>query len=68
MLSLREHIYRLDFGYGSGRYDVREEYIIYDQGSFVGDIGGYLGLLLGHSIYSVFCEILEFLKRKQPTK
>ncbi len=32
---------------------LREEYLIYDKASFIVDVGGYLGLLLGHSVYSV---------------
>ncbi len=43
---------RLRFFFKTGRYEVREQYYVYDQDSFIVDVGGYLGLLLGHSIYS----------------
>ena len=33
------------------------QYIIYDWNDFVADIGGYLGLLLGQSVYGMY-EIL----------
>ena len=41
----------------SGRYLEREQYWVYDVNSLFADIGGYLGLLLGHSIYSIFCSL-----------
>ena len=44
----------LKFFYGNGRYFVNEQYYTYGPNSFVADFGGYLGLLLGHSILSVF--------------
>ncbi len=40
--------------YLSSKQGVREEYVIYDGGSFIADVGGFLGLLLGHSILSMF--------------
>ncbi len=36
---------------------VREQYYVYDGASLFADIGGYLGLLLGHSVYSVLCGV-----------
>lgn len=30
------------------------QYVVYDLDAFVPDIGGYLGLLLGHSIISIY--------------
>ena len=44
----------LKFFYNNGRYYVNEQYYTYGVNSFVSDFGGYLGLLLGHSILSVF--------------
>ena len=44
----------LKFFYNNGRYYVNEQYYTYGLNSFVADFGGYLGLLLGHSILSVF--------------
>ena len=35
---------------------------MYDENALVADIGGYLGLLLGHSIYSVLVTITGWLK------
>ncbi len=31
-------------------HSFKEQYVIYDYNSFVADVGGYLGLLLGHSL------------------
>jgi hypothetical protein len=42
------------FYYISGRYNYMEDYYTYDESSFFADVGGYLGLLLGHSIISFY--------------
>ena len=47
----------------SGQYEVRDQYRIYDEGSFVADVGGYLGLLLGHSIFSMLGSIKEAARK-----
>ena len=52
---------RLLFYYNSGEYELGEEYYIYNWGSFVADIGGYLGLLLGSSILSMYHMITPLL-------
>ena len=44
----------LVFQFEDGSYDVREEYIVYDTSNFIADVGGYLGLLMGHSILSIY--------------
>jgi hypothetical protein len=38
----------------SGRYIEKKQYLIYDNSSLIADIGGYLGLLLGYSILSLY--------------
>ena len=38
------------------------QYIVYDADALVADLGGYLGLLLGHSIYSVLVTITGWLR------
>ena len=40
--------------YNTGLYHIKEQYYTYGLNSFVADFGGYLGLLLGHSILSAF--------------
>ena len=47
-------IMHLNFQYRDGKYNLNEEYLVYDYYNFIADIGGYLGLLLGHSILSVY--------------
>ena len=44
----------LVFQFEDGSYDVREEYFVYDTSNFIADVGGYLGLLMGHSILSIY--------------
>ncbi len=36
------------------RYMLLKQYVIYDFNSFIADVGGYLGLMLGHSILSAY--------------
>ena len=40
--------------YANGRYQEGKQYYTYDFNSFLSDLGGYLGLLLGYSIVSFF--------------
>ena len=44
-------------------FEEREEYIIYDIDSFIADVGGYMGLLLGCSIMSLYNEIESLIKK-----
>ena len=45
--------------YLHGEYDLTEEYYIYDHISFIADIGGYLGLLLGYSLLSMYHTLMN---------
>ena len=42
--------------HANARYYLMEHYVIYDHNSFIADVGGYLGLLLGHSILSIYTQ------------
>ena len=42
------------FLFEDGSYQLTEEYIVYDSNDFIADVGGYLGLLLGHSVLSIY--------------
>ena len=44
-------------------YVQEQEYIIYDVNSFIADVGGYMGLLLGCSILSLFDEVESVVKK-----
>ena len=52
---------KLVFGFEDESYNVREEYIVYDTSNFIADVGGYLGLLLGHSILSIYYLSIDWL-------
>ena len=45
---------RLSFYYVDGGYDIKKEFYIYDYDSFKADCGGYMGLLLGCSMLSLY--------------
>ena len=51
----------LHFHILSAQIEVREHYRIYDGNSFLADFGGFLGLLLGHSAFGVYCMIEDHL-------
>ena len=44
-------------------YEEREEYFVYDEWSFIADVGGYMGLLLGYSLLSL-CNYIDFFLMK----
>ena len=47
----------------NGLFEEREEYLIYDWDSFISDIGGYIGLLLGSSLYSLYQDMAVMVGR-----
>ena len=46
-----------------GSYKEEEQYLIYELNSFIGDVGGFLGLLLGYSALSIYDALESLLKR-----
>ena len=44
-------------------YNEEEQYIIYDVNSFIADVGGYMGLLLGSSFLSLYMAMETILKK-----
>ena len=38
------------------------QYVVYDHNSFIADVGGFLGLLLGHSILSVYATTYDLIE------
>ena len=44
----------LEFMYRDGMYTIEKEYYVYGVEDFLADIGGDLGLLLGHSLLSIY--------------
>ena len=48
------------FLFKDGTYQFQEEYVVYDFNDFIADVGGYLGLLLGHSVLSIYHMSVEW--------
>ena len=44
----------LEWEFMNSDYIVRHEYLTYDMNSLIADVGGYLGLLLGYSLLSIY--------------
>ena len=44
-------------------YEKREQYVIYDISSFIADVGGYMGLLLGYSLSSLYADMESVLQK-----
>ena len=57
----RSRFMTLVFLFEDGSYNLREEYIVYDTSNFMADVGGYLGLLLGQSILSIYYLSIDWL-------
>jgi hypothetical protein len=45
--------------------EVQEEVWLYGTSSFIAEVGGYLGLLLGASCYTVYEELIRFFCKKR---
>ncbi len=57
----------MGFKFPSGHFLRKEQYLMYGYDMFIADIGGFLGLLLGHSIwsmYNIFMARVETVKWK----
>merc|ERR1712061_542020 len=51
----------LTFIFKDGSYQEVQEYIVYDIYSFIADVGGYLGLLLGYSLLSIYQDVTKWI-------
>ena len=41
----------------------REEYVVYDSDSFIADVGGFFGLLLGQSMLGIYYMSVEWIAK-----
>ena len=55
---LTEKTMTVTLEYASNRFLTREQYYTYDYPDLIADFGGFLGLLLGHSILSLYDNVL----------
>ena len=53
----------LDFRIMDASYQEMEQYILYDFDSFIADVGGFMGLLLGFSALSIYNAVETLLDR-----
>ena len=47
----------------SGVFEEREQYLVYDSDSLLADIGGFMGLLLGSSMYGIYQDSVGIVGR-----
>ena len=45
---------KLKFKIPNGRFYIKQQYYLFDLNALIADVGGYLGLLLGHSALGLF--------------
>ena len=57
----RRDTFGIMFSIARSKHEVREHYSIYDRNSFIADIGGYLGLLLGHSLFGIYWAVKDYI-------
>ena len=53
------------FFFSETHLEVRRDIYIYEMENFVAEVGGFLGLLLGASIFTVFDMTMEYVKKKK---
>ena len=53
-LDIENQYFNFAICFENGKFEEREQYLIYDGDSFIADVGGFLGLLLGWSMYSLY--------------
>ena len=58
------HDIKLEFRIMEVSHQEMEQYILYDFDSFIADVGGLMGLLLGFSVLSIYNEIMDLLVDK----
>ena len=54
----------MDVTYSSGYHEQQSEFLTYDLASMIADVGGFLGLLLGHSLYGIFSQSADAMRTK----
>ena len=54
---------QLEFQILDSSYQVEEEYVLYEMDSFIADVGGYMGLLLGSSLLSIYMTLEECIRK-----
>ena len=57
--NIPDEVVMANFFYSSTVYDEQEQYLAYDTNTLFSDVGGTLGLLLGHSFLSCYDELKE---------
>ena len=55
--------YHVKFKIMDRSYEEEEQYVIYDTDSFFADVGGFMGLLLGTSLMSIYKDLEDLLKK-----
>ena len=58
------HDTRIEFRIMDSSYQEMEQYLLYDFDSFIADVGGFMGLLLGFSVLSIYNEGVDLLMNK----
>ena len=58
-----DHRVLLRFKILDSQYDIVNEYYIYDETTLLADVGGFLGLFLGTSIYGIYVYLVERMSR-----
>ena len=54
----------LEIPQGEITYEGKKQFVVYDFNSFIADVGGFMGLLLGFSFLSIYDELENLLKSR----
>ncbi len=61
--SVTKSTLELRWEYDQADFPVKKQYLTYDGNDFIADFGGYLGLLLGHSLLTFYDGIVACIER-----
>ena len=53
----------MEFRILDSSYKVEEQYMLYEMDSFIADVGGYMGLLLGFSLLSLYIALEDCMRK-----
>ena len=49
-------------------FEEKKQFLVYDFNSIIADVGGFMGLLLGFSMLSIYSELEKLVRRLTPCK
>ena len=55
------YVFKWNYKFASKKYEVHQEYLLYDMTGVVGTVGGTLGLFIGFSFRDIVVILIDYL-------